>query len=208
MACVDLCVFFLVPVSRCRPAFWTNTWVLWCPVWLRKSSGHTTPPSLCSSNLRSSQTVSHTCSLHCNSLNWFKCSAPHMSILKRWLVFLGCWFRGVNNVTCHQFSSLCHRVQWKHCSDPLLYLAGLVQAILMSVGFLSYDRSTLSLNPEPCISVSLLSESHWLPRPWFFPFRDRSVILVSFLACHWEPICRLTCGCRQCCVNHRRNRWS
>lgn len=114
--------------------------------------------------------------------------------LKQWLVFLRCWFRGVNNVICHQFSSLCHRVQWKHCNDPLLYLASLVQGILMSVRFLSYDRSTLSLNPEPCISSSLLSESHWLPRPWFFPFRDRSVILVSFLACHWEPIRRLTCS--------------
>lgn len=42
-----------------------------------------------------------------------------------------------------------------------------------------------------------------------FSFRDRSVtLLFSFLDCHWEPICKLTCGCSVPGVGPGKNRQS
>lgn len=66
----------LLTVSHCRLVCWTNIWVLSCRVWLLRSSGRTTPPSLCSSSSKYLPTVRRRKSLSHEAVGFFCTTVP------------------------------------------------------------------------------------------------------------------------------------
>lgn len=102
MQCV---VFVFGHICHCRQAGWTSTWVRSCQVWLRRSSGRTTPPSLYNSSSKSSQPVSHK-----HSLCYKEVEQSYINDLKCWFICDSSWTSTRSFITVALYHSGSH-----HC---------------------------------------------------------------------------------------------